>query len=127
MHARGEWRYRLFDSSSSAVRFSGEACDHRLAPRHAGMRWAGVYFAAVVGTGCSIERRETIGVEEFENSYSGKTPVIVTGALKSWPALEKWDEEEFMESSPLRLIVDHVLHFSYVADSEIGRIGVSIF
>eukprot|EP00112_Aurelia_sp_Birch-Aquarium-sp1_P021796 Seg5950.2 transcript_id=Seg5950.2/GoldUCD/mRNA.D3Y31 product="F-box protein" protein_id=Seg5950.2/GoldUCD/D3Y31 len=43
-----------------------------------------------------IERRSNLSLEEFIKLYDAKWPVLVTDAMKNWPALRKWNKNFFM-------------------------------
>ena len=39
----------------------------------------------------TVERRSNLSVEEFQSEYAAKNkPVLITDALKNWPAMQKW-------------------------------------
>eukprot|EP00794_Sanderia_malayensis_P016764 gene16764-18458_t len=45
-----------------------------------------------------IERRSNLSLEEFIQLYDAKWPVLITDAMKDWPAMEKWSKRFFMQN-----------------------------
>ncbi len=46
----------------------------------------------------AVEKLESISPEDFKNKYyDTKTPVIITGLAKSWPAYQRWNWDYFID------------------------------
>ncbi|GAB2224257.1 hypothetical protein Droror1_Dr00005009 [Drosera rotundifolia] len=46
-----------------------------------------------------VERRNELSLEQFQNEYDGKKPVLITGLADSWPAKKMWTVEQLLSKN----------------------------
>uniref|UniRef100_A0A803MEA6 F-box protein n=1 Tax=Chenopodium quinoa TaxID=63459 RepID=A0A803MEA6_CHEQI len=44
----------------------------------------------------NVERKINLSMEDFQNKYDGKKPVLIAGLADSWPAREKWTLDQLL-------------------------------